>query len=150
AGAFREGAELGPYEVRVDLGAEDALGEAAVRACDDVLPADEVGEADDALSNELRVLDDVVGVTDAAGDKDFAVRELGFLPNLPLPLVPRVLVDGEAGGVDLEDEVDEVLEAGVFGVRAAAAAVTDVEADVIRVEAFEGLVEHVDEEAEAL
>src|SRR5262249_11499411 len=131
ASAFGQGAELGEDKVGVDLGAEDALGEAAVGASDDVLAADQIGKAGDALAHELGVLDDVVRVADAAGDEDLAVGELCFLPDLPLPVVARVLVVGEAGGAHLEDEVDELGQGDVFGVRAAAAAVANVEADLV-------------------
>src|SRR5205823_4063156 len=137
----------GPDEVGVDLGSENALGEAAVGAGDDVLAAEEVGEADDALLDELRVLDDIVRVADAAGDQDLAVRELDVLPHLPLPLVAWVLIVGEAGGADLEDEVGEVGQGDVLRVRTAAAAVADVEADHVRRQSGECFIEDVDEEA---
>ena len=45
--------ELGPGDLRV----ADARADAAVRAGDDVLAADEVGVAHQALGDQLRVLD---------------------------------------------------------------------------------------------
>src|ERR1700736_3206687 len=54
AGAFGEAAQFGPGEVGMDPAAEAAIG-----AGDDVLAADDLGIAQDAVGDELRVLDEV-------------------------------------------------------------------------------------------
>ena len=59
AGAFGERAQLGPGEVGMNPAAEAAIG-----AGDDVLAADDLGIAQDAVGDELRVLDEVGGVAD--------------------------------------------------------------------------------------
>src|SRR5215475_5321332 len=81
--AFGKGGEFGPAEFWVDAGAEPAVG-----ARDDVLGAEQVGVAGDALGDQFRVLDQVRGVCDDTGDKDFAVRQFDVLPHVILVLVP--------------------------------------------------------------
>ncbi len=82
-GALGEDGELGPAEFGVDAGAEPAVG-----ARDDVLGAEPIGVAGDALGDQFRVLDEVCGVRDDAGDEDLAVRQLDVLPQVILVLVP--------------------------------------------------------------
>src|SRR5262249_51851070 len=61
--------ELCPYHGRVDLGAIGGLRrETAVRACHDAFPADQPGKADQALGDQLGVLDDVACMCDNAWD----------------------------------------------------------------------------------
>ena len=43
---------------------EGALGEAAIGAADDVLAADQLGQADDAFCDQLGMFDNVGGVAD--------------------------------------------------------------------------------------
>src|SRR5580692_12421701 len=59
AGAFGEAAQFGPGEVGMDPAAEAAIGDG-----DDVLAAADLGIAQDAVGDELRVLDEVGGVAD--------------------------------------------------------------------------------------
>ena len=62
----------------------------AVRAGDHVLAADQLCIANDALGDELRVLDDVAGVTDDTGNQYLAVGQLRVLEDGPLPLVTGI------------------------------------------------------------
>jgi hypothetical protein len=48
---------------------------------------DQVGEAQDAIANQLRVLDDIGSVTDNAGKDQLAVRQFDALPHFPFVLV---------------------------------------------------------------
>jgi hypothetical protein len=84
-GALRQRFELRPGDLRVDAPAETA-----VRRCYDAFPADEVGEAQDPLGDELRVLDDISGVADDAGQDQLVVRQFDVLPDLPLVLVADI------------------------------------------------------------
>src|ERR1700719_3835674 len=59
AGAFGEAAQFGPGEVGMDPAAEAAIG-----AGDDILAADHLGIAQDAIGDEVRVVDEVGGVAD--------------------------------------------------------------------------------------
>ncbi len=68
----------------------DAAAETAVGCGDDVLASDQVGEADDAVGDQLGMLDDVGGVADDARKEDLAVGQLDVLPDLPFVLVPDI------------------------------------------------------------
>ena len=67
-GAGDQRFELGPGELRMDAPAETAIG-----AGDDILAAHHPGESQDAVGDELGVLDDVGGVADDPRDQDLAV-----------------------------------------------------------------------------
>ena len=91
-----------------------------------------VGEAHDAVGDELGVLDDVGGVADDAGQDQLAVGQLGVLPDAPFVLVADVAgLEGVGAGVDLEHDVDDVAHRDVGRVRAVPAAPAEVEADAI-------------------
>src|SRR5580700_8997076 len=76
-GALPHRLELLPDDGAVHLGVVQGLrGEAAIGASDDVLAADQAGEADDALGDQFGMLDNVAGVRDDAGNQDFAFRHL--------------------------------------------------------------------------
>src|SRR6516162_1581992 len=69
AGPFDKRAQLGPGKVGVDPAAE-----AAIRAGNDVLTADDCGVAQNAVGDERRVLDKVGSVADDARHQHFAGR----------------------------------------------------------------------------
>src|SRR5712672_2879333 len=85
AGAFGEAAQFGPGEVGMDPAAEAAIG-----AGDDVLAADDLGIAQDAVGDELRVLDEVGSVADHTRHQHLARRQFRLLPYPPLVLVPHI------------------------------------------------------------
>ena len=68
----------------------DAAAEAAIGAGDDVLAPHQLGEAQDAVGDELGMLDHVGGVADDAGDQDLAGRQLHLAPHFPFVLVAHV------------------------------------------------------------
>src|ERR1700724_2806120 len=74
AAAFGEAAQFGPGEVGMDPAAEAAIG-----AGDDVLAADDLGIAQDAVGDELRVLDQVGGVADHTRHQHLARRPFSLL-----------------------------------------------------------------------
>src|SRR5579883_378433 len=119
--------------------------EPAVGAGDDVLAAGDAGVADEALGYQLGVLDEVGEVREDAGDEDLAVGQRRALENLPLVLVARVGgFDGQAVGVDLVEDVDDVLQRNVAGVRADPAAPAGVQANTVVRGAAEGVVYRLD------
>ena len=64
-----------------------------------------LGEAHDAVGDQLGMLDHVGGVTDHARDEHLALRQLDVLPDAPLVLVAHVgRLEGVRAGVDLEHE----------------------------------------------
>jgi len=65
---LRQRFELGPGDVRVDAPAEPAIGRS-----DDPLAADQPRKAQDAVGNQLGVLDDVGRVTDDPRQDQLAV-----------------------------------------------------------------------------
>ena len=84
----------------LELRPDDAVGhrrlgahrgaEAAIDAGDDALAADDVGIAPDALRHEARMLDEVGGRIDDAGDQDLVVGNVDRLEILPFMLVARI------------------------------------------------------------
>ena len=84
-GPLRQRLELRPGDLRMDAAAQPAIGRG-----DDPLPADEIGKAQDALGDQLRVLDHVGGVADDAGQDQLVVGQLDLLPDLPLMLVADI------------------------------------------------------------
>ena len=61
-----------------------------IGAGDDVVAAEEAGEAHDALAHELRMLDDVGGVADDAWDQHLSGLKLRRLPDVPFVGVARI------------------------------------------------------------
>src|SRR5688572_3740846 len=96
----------------------DARANSAVGAGDDPLATDEVNEPLQALGDQARVFDDVSGVADDTRHEQHVVRQPGVFPYLPLVLVPRIGgFERDAGGGYLEDEVHNVLELDIVGMR---------------------------------
>src|ERR1700759_3453856 len=84
-GALDQRFELCPGELRMDTPAKTAIGRG-----DDPLPADQVSKTKDAFGDKLRVLDDIGGVADHAGQDHLVLRQLDILPDLPFMLVANV------------------------------------------------------------
>ena len=119
--------------------------EAAIGAGDDVLATYHPGEVEDAVGDDLRVLDDVSGVADDARDQDFPVGQLNGLPDFPLVLVPDVAsLDRVSANANLKQDVDDVPERQVGGMRPVPAAPADVVADPILGQTAQRVVEGFD------
>ena len=120
-------------------------GEAAIGGGDDVFPADQLGEAHDALGDQFRMLDDVAGVRDHARTNHLAVGELYALEQMILVLVARIGgFETVRAGVDLEDIVDDVGERRLVEPRAFVDAVAGVEAHLLGRDALERGVGRLD------
>jgi hypothetical protein len=145
--ALGERGELGPLDLLVDAVDEGALGEAAVGSGQHVLAPHDVGQPDEALGDEVGVLDDVGVVGDDTRDELLALRKRHVLPHPPLVLVAGVgLLHGVVAGVDLEDEPDGVAQRRVVGMGPVPAAPADVVADPLLGQAAQRVVERVDAE----
>jgi len=108
------------------------LREAAVGAGDHVFASQHAGEPHDALGHQLGMLDDVGGVADDSRHEDFSLRQLDLLPHAPLVLVARVRRLDEIGaGAHAEDQVDDVPQRDVAGMRPGPASPADVVAHAI-------------------
>ena len=92
----------------------DAGTEAAIGSRNHVLAADERGKSNQPLADELRMFDDVGGMTDDAGHQRLAFRPAGAPPYFPFVFVPRVGgLQGVAPRVHLQHEIDDVAERDV-------------------------------------
>ena len=115
--------------------------ETAVCGGNHIFPAHQLGEAYDPVSHQVRVLDNVGGVGDDAGDDDFSVRELGVFPDAPFMLVADIGgLEGVAARIDLQHRADDVREGDVRGVRAVPGTPADVQPDPVLGEAAQGPV----------
>src|SRR5262245_12263475 len=111
--SLHERLELGPRDAWVS----DPRAQAAVRARDHVLGAHQPGVLDQALGDQLGMLDKVAGVANDPGDEDLAVGELDVFPHPPFVVVPGIgRLDRIALGADSQDEVDQIAERQVVGV----------------------------------
>src|SRR5437899_3084270 len=109
-GTFGHRLELGPD----DLFMTDARTDAAVRACLDVFAPDHPGIVDEALRNQLRMLDEVGCVGDDARHEHLTLRQLDLLPDVVLMLVPNVgSFDRILHSVDLEHQIGNVFDLDV-------------------------------------
>ena len=130
---------------RVDALDALVLGEAAVRAGDDVLAPDQCSEPHDPVGDQARVLDRGDVVSDDAGDQDLPVPELRRLPDAPLVLVARVgRLDRVRAGLHLQDQVDQLLQRRVGDVRHVPASEADVVAHPVLRDPLQRVVESVD------
>lgn len=64
--------------------------EAAICPRDHVLPSNHTRVLQQALGYQLRMLDEVTGVSHDSGKQNFASRQLDVLPNLPFVIVARI------------------------------------------------------------
>src|SRR5699024_8472711 len=129
--AFGQRLQLRDRDLRVDASAQAAVGRGH-----DVVGSDQLREALDAIGHELRVLDDVRGMGDDAGDDVFALGQLLLLPYPPFVFVADVGgFEGDAGGIDRQDLIDDLGEREVGHVRSVPGAPAGVDADLGRVDA---------------
>src|SRR5438874_1344102 len=77
--------ELRPGDLRMDPAAEPAIGRG-----DDPLAADQLGETQNAVGDQLGMFDDIGGVADDAGQDQLVVGQLDLLPDPPFVLVPHI------------------------------------------------------------
>ena len=144
-GAGGQGSELGVSDIRVH-GAEAGEGtEAAIGAGQHAFAADDGGEALDALRDQFRMLDEIRGRIQRAGDEDFIFGDIGFRPGAPFVGVARV------GGFELdglwfgrEDDVDDFGQVDVVRVWPFVVAPAEVHADALGGYIFQGGVERFD------
>ena len=108
-GSFRHRSHLGPGDIRVYPPAVPTVG-----AGDHVFPTHDSGVSQDAIRHQLRRFNSGSFVGDDAGNEYLAIRELVFFPKFPIQLVACVRrFQGVRAGVDLQDQVDDMLEGQV-------------------------------------
>jgi len=82
--------QFGPHNVGIDGCLADPGAEATIAGGDDVVTADEVGVAGDALRDQLRVLNEIRFRLDDPGNNDLALRQLDLLEQGLFMRVARV------------------------------------------------------------
>src|SRR5690242_15096670 len=103
-GAITERAKLGPGDLRMDAAAETAVG-----AGDDVFPADEFSERDEAIGHKFGVLDQIGGVADDTRDENLSGGELHVAPDFEFMFVTDVAGFNQVGlSIDTEHHIDDV------------------------------------------
>ena len=123
----------------------ETAAEAAVGACDDILAADQVGEAQNTLRYQLRMFDDVGGVTDNPGDEYLAFREFYVLPHAPLVFVTDIGgLDQVGTGAYLEKQADDILERKIRRVRSMPSTPADMVTHALLWNVRQRMVERLD------
>ena len=118
---------------------------AAVGAGDDALFAEDVGVADEALRDNFRMLDVVGARCDHAGDEDFIVREFDFGPGFPLVLVTWIRAfDEQRHRLHFDRDRKYLHAIHVIDVRALVVAPADVQADAVRGNVGERVIQRLD------
>src|SRR5438093_1538956 len=100
--------------------------------------------AEDALGHQFGVLDYIGRVADDTWDKHLARRKLHVLPHLPFVRMARIGAFDHIGThIHLKDEVNDILEWNVGGVRPRPASPTDVITHALSRQARNRVVEHL-------
>ena len=146
SGALRQGGELEPGHTGMGVvEPQGGGGKAAVGSGDDVLTADEFGEAHDPFGDQFRVLHQIGRMADHARYEDFPGGQLDVLEDMVFVLVARVRrFEGIGAGVDLQHDVDDILEIHFVDARTDIDAVAGMEADFLGRDAAERVIDHFD------
>src|SRR3974377_934663 len=105
---------LPPHGVVHLCAVERLRGEAAIGSGHDILAAHELGEANDALGDQLGMFDNIAGVGNHARTQHLARSNLYALEQVVLVLVTRIRrLEAEGSGVDLKDVLDDVGQGGL-------------------------------------
>ena len=120
-------------------------GKAAVGSGDDVFASDQFRKPQDPFGDQFRVLHQVGGVADHARYEDLPLGELDLLEDMIFVLVPRIRRFERIGaGVDLQNDVDDVLQVHFMDARTDIDAVAGMEADLLRRDAADRIIDHFD------
>ena len=151
ARAFGHRRHLGPDHIGIDRGLADPGTIAAIAAGDDILAADQLGVAADALRDQFGMLDEVRLRFDHAGDQHLAGRQLHGLEHGVFVGMARI------GGLQrdgvrprLENDVDDVGERHVVMVRALVIAPAQMQADLLGRDVPGRVIERLDVQLDAL
>src|SRR6185503_8255469 len=144
-GSFAQRFQLRPHHRRMHAAIERPLRKAAIGAGDHVLAADNTRQARNALGHQLRMLDDIGGMTDDTGNQHLARTELCIFPYLPFVFMTRVgALDDVGAHLHLQDQVDDLLERHVAGMWSRPGAPAHMIADAVSRQPLDRVVENVD------
>ena len=123
---------------------ERPLCKTAVGAGDDALASQNLCQTHNAFRDQFGVLHHVGDMADHARNENLVLGQFRAFPDTPLVLVPRVRPFNHIGaGIDLEDQVDNILERHVGDVRAGPTAPAHVVAHPVGGDAAQRVVEHL-------
>src|SRR5579862_3083719 len=90
---------------------ERPLSEAAIRTGNEIFAPDQPRQPHDALGHQFRMLDNVGGMADHAGDENAVRRQLGGFPYPPFMLVTGVsALNDISADFHAQNEVDDIFE----------------------------------------
>src|SRR3984885_1473622 len=143
--AFSQAEELFPGDGRKN-GQERGEGrKATVGAGHHTVPPDDPGEPDDALGDQVGMLDVVAGGVDHAGDERQRAGNGDVLEDAPFVGVPGVGVfETERADVGAGHDGEDLAEFDVVVMRSFVVAPADVQPDPVGVDALESVVQHLD------
>src|SRR6267143_4301608 len=144
--AFGHRLELGPGDLGLDLVHRPREGrEAAVGARDHPLASDDLRVADEALRDQLRVLDEVGRGVEHARDDHAVVGQADLAEHDPLVLVARIgALEGQGLGLGLQRDRQELAQRDVPVVRPLVIAPAEVQPHAVRRDVAERVVERLD------
>src|SRR5262249_39142910 len=131
-GSFAECFQLCPHNRGMHAAIERPLRKTAIGAGNDVLASNNSCKPHDAPSDQFRMFHHIGGVADNPWDEYLAAAEPGIFPDLPFVLVARIgALDHVGANLHFQDEVDDVLERHVAGMRAGPAAPAHMITDAV-------------------
>src|SRR5262249_50104016 len=120
--SFDKSAQLSPGKLSVNAAAK-----AAIRGGNYILATDNRGIAKDAIGDQLRMLDEVGRMTYDTRHQYLAGRHLDRLPGSPFVLMSHVAgLEGIGLRLNRENQIDDVFQRQVVGMRTVPAAPTEV------------------------
>jgi hypothetical protein len=149
--ALSQGSEFRPGDRRHHGGRSSKSREAAVDAGDDMLTPHKLRIADDALGDELPVLDEVGRRVDHARDEAFPFGQLHLLEDGPFVLVTGVdALEADRRGLCLQHRLDDLTQRNIVVVRALVVAPAEMPAHLLGRDVFGRSVEHLEVEVDDL
>src|SRR5262245_2067595 len=138
--------ELGPGDLRLHLvDRSRECHESTIGACDHPLAPDDLGVADETLSDQLRVLDEVGRRVQHTRDDHPVVGQADLAEHDPLVLVARVgPFEREGLGLRLQRDRQELTQRDVPMVRALVVAPAEVQAHPVGRNIAQGVIQHLD------
>src|SRR5882672_4684407 len=138
--------ELGPRDLGLDLvdGAREGR-EATIGSRDHALPADDLRVPDEALRDQLRMLDEVGRRVQHARDDHPVVRQTDLAEHDPFVLVTRVrALEGQGLGPRLQGDRQELSQRDIPVMRPLVVAPAEVKANAIGGNVAQRMVERLD------
>src|SRR5215467_3887659 len=122
-----------------------APAQAAVGARYDIFATDDVGEGENAIRHQFRVLDEIGGVADNAGDEDLSGGQPDIAPDLVFMFVTDIAgFDQVRLRINPEHDIDDIAQGNIGCVGTVPAAPADVIAHPVRRDALQRVIQYFD------